>query len=107
MGSYSTPDGELQYSGWVKINAITAVGTCNNIFVAGSICRQSATFPEVCIFQGNLPLMFIFNKLKLRVKIKLKIKSKLTGPYLRFFPLVKHKWITPKTKLLSSSKLIC
>ena len=32
MVSYSTADGELQHTGWVKINAGTAAGRCRNIF---------------------------------------------------------------------------
>jgi hypothetical protein len=33
MVSYSTPDGELKQSGWVKICAGTAAGRCRNILV--------------------------------------------------------------------------
>jgi hypothetical protein len=32
MVSYSTADGELQHTGWVKINAGTVPGRCRNIF---------------------------------------------------------------------------
>jgi hypothetical protein len=47
-------DGELQHTGWVKINARTAVGRTGNIFgqkkVAGSISIHSSTFPEIFFF---------------------------------------------------------
>jgi hypothetical protein len=32
MGSYITTDGELQHTGWVKINGETDAGRCKNIF---------------------------------------------------------------------------
>jgi hypothetical protein len=32
MVSFSTSDGELQHTGWVKITAGTAAGRCRNIF---------------------------------------------------------------------------
>jgi hypothetical protein len=54
MVNYSTADGELQHTGWVKINAGTAAGRCrkflDNKKVIGSISRQSSTFSEVLFF---------------------------------------------------------
>ena len=48
-------EGELQHTGWVKLNAEIAAGKCTNICgqtkVTGSISIQRPTFPEVFIFQ--------------------------------------------------------
>jgi hypothetical protein len=43
MGSYSTLDGELQHTGWVKLNSGNATGRCRNIFEQNKRYQQYQT----------------------------------------------------------------